>query len=52
MSKHKIYPFAVAAVRSMENNLIPKDRLMQMADAATAEDALRILTDSGYGTFN
>lgn len=49
MSKHKIYPFAVAAVRSMENNLIPKDRLMQMADAATAEDALRILTDSGYG---
>jgi len=30
MSKHKIYPFAVAAVRSMENNLIPKDRLMQI----------------------
>ena len=49
MSKHKIYPFAVAVVRSKETNLISKDKLMQMADAPTAEEALRVITESGYG---
>ena len=43
MSKQKIYPFAVAAVRCMENNLIKKDKLMQMAEAPTAEDVLHML---------
>lgn len=51
MSKQKIYPFAVAVVRSKETNLISKDRLMQMADAPTAEEALRVITESGYGVF-
>ena len=50
MSKHKIYPFAVAVVRSKENNLVSKDKLMQMAEAPTAEEALRILSESGYGS--
>lgn len=49
MSERKIYPFAVAAVRCMENNLIPKEKLMQMAEAPSAEDAMRILTENGYG---
>ncbi len=49
MSKNKIYPFAVASVRSMENSLMTKQKLMQMADAKTAEEALRILSDSAYG---
>lgn len=49
MSNQKIYPFAVAAVRCMENNLIPKEKLMQMAEAPTAADAMRILTENGYG---
>ncbi len=49
MSKNKIYPFAVAVVRSKENNLISKDQLLHMADAATAEEALRVLTENGYG---
>ncbi|GFI62556.1 V-type sodium ATPase subunit C [Clostridiales bacterium] len=49
MSKHKIYPFAVAVVRSKENNLISKEKLIQMADAPTPEDALRVLTENGYG---
>lgn len=52
MSKHKSYPFAVAVVRSKENNLLSKDKLMQMADAPTAEDALRILTENGYGNLD
>ena len=49
MSKQKIYPFAVAAVRCMENNLIKKDKLMQMAEAPTAEDVLHMLAECGYG---
>ncbi|MDD4842732.1 MAG: V-type ATP synthase subunit C [Anaerotignum sp.] len=49
MSKNKIYPFAVASVRSMENSLMTKQKLMQMADAKTAEESLRILSDSAYG---
>lgn len=49
MSKQKIYPFAVAVVRSKETNLISKDKLMQMADASTAEESLRVITESGYG---
>lgn len=49
MAKNKIYPFAVASVRSMENTLMTKQKLMQMADAKTAEEALRILADSAYG---
>ncbi|MFV0313992.1 MAG: V-type ATP synthase subunit C [Anaerotignum sp.] len=49
MAKNKIYPFAVASVRSMENSLMTKQKLMQMADAKTAEEALRILSDSAYG---
>lgn len=49
MAKNKIYPFAVASVRSMENSLLPKQKLLQMADAKTAEEALRMLMDTAYG---
>lgn len=49
MAKNKIYPFAVASVRSMENALLTKQKLMQMAEAKSPEDALRILSDSAYG---
>lgn len=49
MAKKKIYPFAVASVRSMENRLLSQQRLMQMAEAKSAEDAMRMLADSDYG---
>ncbi len=49
MSKHKDYPFAVAVVRSKEINLVSNEKLMQMADAATPEEAIRILSECGYG---
>lgn len=49
MAKQKIYPFAVASVRSMENKLLTKQKLMQMAEAKDAEEALRFLQDSDYG---
>lgn len=49
MAKNKIYPFAVASVRSMENRLLTKQKLMQMADAKDAGDALRLLYETDYG---
>ena len=49
MAKNKIYPFAVASIRSMENKLLTKQRLMQMADAKDAAEAFRILCDTDYG---
>lgn len=49
MAKNKIYPFAVASVRSMENKLLTKQKLMQMAEAKSAEEALRLLADTEYG---
>ena len=41
MAKNKIYPFAVASIRSMENRLLTKQKLMQMADAKDAAEAIR-----------
>ena len=49
MAKNKIYPFAVASVRAMENKLLTKQKLMQMAEAKNAEEALRLLADTDYG---
>ena len=49
MAKNKIYPFAVASIRSMENKLLTKQRLMQMADAKDAAEAFRILCETDYG---
>ncbi|WP_458406618.1 V-type ATP synthase subunit C [Anaerotignum sp.] len=49
MARERIYPFAVASVRSMENRLLTKQKLMQMAEAKDAEEALRLLADSDYG---
>ena len=49
MARERIYPFAVASVRSMENKLLTKQKLMQMAEAKDAAEALRLLQDSDYG---
>lgn len=49
MSKNKIYPFAVACVRSMENKLLSQQKLMQMAEAKSPEEAVRMLSDTVYG---
>ena len=49
MSKNKIYPFAVASVRSMENKLLSQQKLMQMAEAKSPEEAVRMLSDTVYG---
>lgn len=49
MARNKIYPFAVASVRSMENKLLTKQKLMQMAEAKDAAEALRLLCETDYG---
>lgn len=49
---NKIYPYAVAAVRSMENKLLTKNQLLQMADAKTAEDAFKLFKETTYGKDN
>ena len=51
MGNKKIYPFAVACIRSMENKLVSTQKLMQMAEAKTADEALRVLSDTAYGKY-
>ncbi len=50
MAKTKIYPFAVASIRAMENSLLTKQKMLQMADAKNMEEAMRVLGDSAYGS--
>lgn len=49
MAEEKIYPYAVARIRVLEKTILNKQTLTQMAEAKTPEEALRILTDAGYG---
>lgn len=50
MAEEKIYPYAVARVRVLEKKLLNRQLFIQMAEAKTPEEALRILVDSGsYG---
>lgn len=43
------YAYAVARVRSVEKNLLDKNRIDRMVEAKTAEEALKVLIDSNYG---
>lgn len=45
----KTYNYAVARIRVLEKNLLNKQTLNNMAEAKSAEEALRVLTDAGYG---
>lgn len=45
----KIYPYAVARIRVLEKNLLNTQTLNNMAEAKSAEEAVRILKDAGYG---
>lgn len=48
MAKEKIYPYAVARIRSLEKNLLTEKTLMDMADATTVSDCLRTISEVGY----
>ncbi len=47
MSKENIYPYAVARIRMLEQKILSQQALYQMAEAKSAEDALRIMTEGG-----
>lgn len=43
------YPYAAGRVRALEGRLLTAERLNRMLDAGSAEDAFRLLRDTGYG---
>ncbi len=43
------YLFSTARVRSVEKNMLTRERAEKMIDAKTTEDALRVLYDINYG---
>lgn len=44
------YLFSTARVRSVEKNMLTRERAEKMVDAKTTEDALRVLDDCYYGS--
>ena len=46
------YLFSTARVRSVEKNMLTRERAEKMIDAKTTEDALRVLDDINYGYGN
>ncbi len=52
MAKHKIqdtdYLYASARIKSMEKNLLSRDKLERMSEAKTLEDALKLLDEAGW----
>jgi len=48
MAKEKIYPYAVARIRSLEKNLLTEKTLLGMAEAKDVSDCLRTLSAVGY----
>jgi len=47
----KIYPYAVARIRMLERSLLTEKEYTQMIDARSADEAMKILMDAGYGEF-
>ncbi len=47
----KIHPYSVARIRMLERTLLTEKDYIQMVDARSADDAMKILIDSGYGEF-
>lgn len=50
--KETDYLFSTARVRSVEKNMLTRERAQKMIDAKTMEDALRVLDDINYGYGN
>lgn len=52
MANDQIYPYAVARIRMLERSLLTEKNYIQMAEARTTEEALKILSEAGYGNGN
>jgi V/A-type H+-transporting ATPase subunit C len=44
------FPYAAGRVRALEGRLLSSDRIGRMLDAQCAQDAFKILRDTGYGS--
>ncbi|WP_206458448.1 V-type ATP synthase subunit C [Anaerovorax sp. IOR16] len=51
-NKNMDYVFASARVRSVEKNLLSREKADKMIDSKTSEDALKVLHELGYGEEN
>lgn len=45
----KSYPFACTSIKVKEKKLITKERLLRIAETATADEAFKALLETGYG---
>lgn len=50
MMRATTYAYAIGRIRALEPKLVTFDRLERMADAKTAEDALKVLAETEYGS--
>ncbi len=48
MFSGKIFPYATAAVKSMETKLLTNEQIMYLADADSFDDVLKLLSDTDY----
>ena len=46
------YAYAVARIRAIETKLLDKSKIDRMIDAKSPEEALKVLTEAGYGDSN
>jgi V/A-type H+-transporting ATPase subunit C len=49
MAKNKIYPYAVARIRMLENSLLSQKNYEQLVEAKNSAEVFKILSESGYG---
>jgi len=49
MAKNKLYPYAVARIRMLENTLLSKKNYEQLTDAKNAAEVFKLLSEAGYG---
>ncbi len=52
MAKENIYPYAVAKIRVFEKYLLTKQNFIQMAEAKSIDECIRILSEAGYNNQN
>lgn len=50
MGREKIYPYAVARIRMLENSLLTEKIYTQLIEARSTAEVFKILAESGYGT--
>ncbi|MCI1959612.1 MAG: V-type ATP synthase subunit C [Clostridia bacterium] len=52
MAKNKIYPYAVARIRMLENSLLSQKNYEQLVESKSAAEVFKILSEAGYGGEN